>query len=163
MEIADLAVSSLSLIVGAVALILAYRSLRIGNKLAGISVTQGQVALHHRVLAQMIAHPELYPYFYDSKPLPQQGRTRIQALLVAEMVADVLSTGLDTRERISSSYLGPWTDYSKDMVARSPALQLVISQNPAWWDRLAPLLDQPAGRILQADPVAGTQNGTEAA
>ncbi|MGW0592460.1 hypothetical protein [Streptosporangium sp. NPDC002607] len=124
----------------------ATKQVRIGNAIAGASTTDSVFVNLHNALRIIIDHPELYPYFYESKPVPQSGETRVRVLVTAEMLCDVLSIGLRAAEQIPSTGhgLNLWRDYSLQMFKSCPAIGEVVDRDPDLWHYLAPLRTAPA-------------------
>ena len=69
-----------------------------------------------------------------------RGHKRERIETVAEILADVLEEGLAVNDLVQTARLsGEWPAYCADLLARSPALNEVIQQNPNSWQLLRAL------------------------
>src|SRR6202012_759929 len=76
---------------------------KISNAIASASVLSNSTSSLREVLSLFIEHPELRPYFYESKKPPVRGRKRTYIFTTAEMLADVLEEGLAANSLVRSS------------------------------------------------------------
>lgn len=123
------------------------RQVKISNDINGASVTNDVMVKLNEVLRVIVEHPELYPYFYESEPVPEQGETRGRVLVLADMMCTVLSAGLHAFEMVPSAGhgLALWEDFVKHWLRTCPAVQQVVDQNPGEWHFLKPLRVAVAG------------------
>ncbi|GGK49702.1 hypothetical protein GCM10010126_06610 [Planomonospora parontospora] len=114
---------------------------KIGNEMAGTSNLNPVLAGHQQVMQLLIDHPELYPYFRESKQPPRRGKVRNRVLVTAEMLADVLNTGLHVSRQIPAvnGGLDPWPGYCSDVMSTCPALREMVEAHPDWWPNLGAL------------------------
>ncbi|GAA3443736.1 hypothetical protein GCM10018955_31740 [Planomonospora venezuelensis] len=143
----------------------AAEQVRISNGIAGVTTTQGVFNLLHQTLRLFVEHPELYPYFYEAKPIPPKGKDRARIHMTAEMLADVLSSALQMSRQVPSAKDGltPWVMYATHMVATCLPLQEVMKRHPGWWPHLESLSPLPdgspsaeTGPVTPARPLFGT-------
>jgi hypothetical protein len=113
---------------------------KISNALAGASVLETSTADLREVLLLFVDRPELRAYFYDSKSPPAEANERARVTAVAEMLGDLLETGLVTNRIVpSTESFADWVEYSRQMLTLGPILRQVTDQHPEWWPRLAEL------------------------
>jgi hypothetical protein len=112
----------------------AERQVKIGNDINGAAVTNNVVVNLHDVLRIIVDYPELYPFFYESAPVPVDGAIRPRVMITADMLCSVLSTGLQG--------LRLWRTYVQHWLHTCPAVQAVVEQNPDEWHYLGPLRRQ---------------------
>jgi hypothetical protein len=115
---------------------------QISNSIAGASaLTEAMAALrgsHHQI---MFDHPELRPYFYDSKPAPTIVEDAFQLMAAADMLADCLETAMHaTRHIPATESYDDWADYSRYLLEHSPVLTELVRQHPVWFPYLVRLL-----------------------
>lgn len=113
------------------------RQTAISNAIAGVSALNTVLSSLREVYMVFIDHPELRPYFYGGQGMPRSRRLRRQVNTVAEMLADVLESGLlQYRLAPASESSEIWEDYCRHMLAQSPALCELARKYPEWWPEL---------------------------
>jgi hypothetical protein len=116
------------------------RQTEISNAIASASVINNTTSSLREILLLFVEHPELRPYFYESKLPPSRGLKRIRVVTVAEMLADTLEEGLSVDRHVRTVRIyEEWPLYCIDMLATSPALNEVMLQHPSWWRTLKTL------------------------
>ena len=116
----------------------------IGNDINGAAVTNNVVVNLHDVLRIIVDYPELYPFFYESAPVPVDGAIRQRVMVTADMLCSVLSTGLHAYEAVPAAGEGLrlWRTYVRHWLHTCPAVQAIVEQNPDEWHYLGPLRPQ---------------------
>ncbi|MGH9021165.1 MAG: hypothetical protein ACRDV0_09140 [Acidimicrobiales bacterium] len=117
----------------------------LANQIAGSEVKSDIFQTVDRILYQLVDHPHLRPYFYDGLEAPgADGATgdalvRNQVLSMAELFADAIERGLDSYRTVepAADFRTPMDDYTRDLLAASPALRGLVSDRPRWWPNLA--------------------------
>jgi hypothetical protein len=113
---------------------------KISNAIANASVISNSTSGLREVLSLFIEHPELRPYFYESKRPPSRGHKRTRIVTAAEILADILEEGLSANRLVRTDrFSEEWPLYCADMLASSPVLNDVIKQNPNSWQLLRAL------------------------
>lgn len=122
----------------------AERQVKIGNDINGAAVTNNVVVNLHDVLRIIVDYPELYPFFYESAPVPVDGAIRQRVMVTADMLCSVLSTGLHAYEAVPAAGEGLrlWRTYVQHWLHTCPAVQAIVEQNPDEWHYLGPLRPQ---------------------
>lgn len=120
------------------------RQVKIGNDINGAAVTNNVVVNLHDVLRIIVDYPELYPFFYESAPVPADGAIRQRVMVTADMLCSVLSTGLHAYEAVPAAGEGLrlWRTYVQHWLHTCPAVQAIVEQNPDEWHYLGPLLSE---------------------
>ena len=113
---------------------------KINNVIASASVINNSTSALREVLSLFVEHPELRPYFYESRRAPSRGHKCKRIVTVAEILADILEEGLAVNLLMSTSRLSEeWPLYCADMLASSPALNEIVNQKPNSWKLLRAL------------------------
>jgi hypothetical protein len=104
-------------------------------------IAAGQMSAIDNIFVQ---YPELYPYFYEGRPLarddPSYGRGRAVAMAVSNFLEATLP-------REGSSTLPWWDKYMEDQFALSPILCEYLESRHDWFDpRLIKAMRQTRGR-----------------
>ncbi|MDN3353162.1 hypothetical protein [Actinomadura sp. DC4] len=120
------------------------RQVKIGNEINGASVTNDVMTNLHDVLRIVVDYPELYPFFYESAPVPVTDDLRRRVMITADMMCTVLSLGLHAYEAVPAAGDGLrlWKMYVDHWLRTCPAVQTVVDQNPGEWHYLGPLRRQ---------------------
>jgi hypothetical protein len=137
----------------------AERQVKIGNDINGAAVTNNVVVNLHDVLRIIVDYPELYPFFYESAPVPVDGAIRQRVMITADMLCSVLSTGLHAYEAVPAAGEGLrlWRTYVQHWLHTCPAVQAIVEQNPDEWHYLGPLHPQ-----VLSETCSTTDNSTRA-
>ncbi|MFB9892847.1 hypothetical protein [Planobispora takensis] len=133
----------------------AAEQVRTGNGFAGVSTTFGVFGLLHPLLRVFVDHPDLYPYFYQGKPVPRRGKDRVRVQVMAEMLADALSSALQMTGQIPSAKdgLSSWSLYVVHMLDTCGPLQEAMRRYPGWWPHLEELASSRTAGGRPAAPV----------
>ncbi|MER7753691.1 hypothetical protein [Kitasatospora sp. NPDC097643] len=114
------------------------RQSAINNGIAAASAIHSSVERLHNVAGLIHHQPRLYKYFFGGSAVPAGGEECDQVMILATMFADALDYGLMIKS------LAPgvgtyecWDDYTTGILRSSPAVRLVVSQNPTWWPSLS--------------------------
>jgi hypothetical protein len=90
---------------------------------------------------KMLEFPGMRAYFYDDKPCPDEDEERERVLIMAEMLADALETGLMATRRIQETEsFDDWRDYCRFLLEHSPAMRSTIVEHPKWWPELVTVI-----------------------
>ncbi|MFI1409402.1 hypothetical protein ACH4Y0_05650 [Streptomyces sp. NPDC020707] len=110
---------------------------RISNVINGTTGVDTSLGNLREIYFKMLEYPGTRAYFYDNKPCPEQGEERERILILTEMLADVLETGLMATRRIpeTESY-DDWRDYCRFLLEHSPTLRDIVAEHPLWWREL---------------------------
>jgi hypothetical protein len=76
------------------------RQVRVANAVAIFNTHLGVTGLHDQVSALLVDRPHLRPYFLAGKPCPPDDPNRTEALLIADMMADVRDLGLQHTRKV---------------------------------------------------------------
>ncbi|MFF0066546.1 hypothetical protein ACFYRC_34460 [Streptomyces sp. NPDC005279] len=111
---------------------------RMGNVINGTTGIDACLNNVREIYFKMLEYPGMRAYFYDNKPCPDQGEERERILIMTEVLADVLETGLMATRRIpeTESY-EDWRDYCRFILEHSPAMRSTVAEHPLWWRELA--------------------------
>lgn len=110
-------------VVTIIGFILVARQLR-GERIALETQTGWQIyELSLSVLNMFVEHPELRPYFYDNKPVPDLESEKNQVLAAAEVVADHLENIVLSRKSLGEETYAVWVKYMAGIYRKSPVLQ----------------------------------------
>jgi hypothetical protein len=121
---------------------------RINNAIASTSVLSNTTSSLRELLSLFVEHPELRPYFYESRKVPVRGHNRVRILTVAEMFADVLEEGLSANSIMPTKRVDEeWPLYCTYLLSVSPALNEVLRQYPDWWRSIRALPSKGNPRI----------------
>jgi hypothetical protein len=122
---------------------------KVSNVVAAVSANDMVLRSLREVHVLMLEREGMRDYFYGCKPLPDSGREREAVITLAELLADVMSSGVHVHERVpESGSAGPWTDYCRQTVENSPVLRHLLRAHPTWWPHLLSVLPD---HLLQAD------------
>jgi hypothetical protein len=123
---------------------------RIGNAMAALSANTTVLGSLREVHLLILDRPGARRYFYDGEPLPEQQEQRDALITIAELLADVLATGLLAHSEIpGSASAQPWDRYCRHLLQSSPVLRDRVRDQPSWWPPLSELLPS----IAQSAPV----------
>jgi hypothetical protein len=92
------------------------------------STIEGQIhalvyQLGNGIYIMFIEHPELRPYFYDNKPLPQDETEREKVFAAAEMLCDFFEYVVHGRTTMAKQLRQGWLTYMRAMYSDSTCLQ----------------------------------------
>lgn len=114
---------------------------KINNAVAAVSANDMVLRSLRDVHLLMLERPGSRAYFYADKPLPEQPENRDEIITIAELLADVMTSGIHVHESVpDSTSAGPWTDYCCQTLENSPVLRDLVRTHPTWWPLLVPLL-----------------------
>lgn len=131
------------------------RQTRIQNALAGASGLQVTIDALRAVMQNFVDYPELRAYFFDGTALPAADPVRAQVLTIADMLADVLESGLHATSVLpSNNSHEDWRQYGLHFMTQSPALSHIVTKHPDWW----PLLSSVRACAQPPTPGAPIQN-----
>lgn len=97
---------------------------KISNRISQASIISNSSNNLREVFLIFIEHPELRPYFYESKNPPSRGDKRTRLIVLAEMLGDIFEDGLVAHHRVPTdrSY-NDWVKYCNTVLAASPILK----------------------------------------
>jgi len=107
---------------------------RATNKINTASVALNINSTMHDLGRLLIKHPELYPYIYGGRPIPEAGPLRTRVLTTAEMFLDFISMTLDQSPLLANETAEVWQHYFRDLVAGSCVLQQWWRENREWYE-----------------------------
>lgn len=114
------------------------RQTKISNAIAGASILEASTSDLREVLKLIVERPELRAYFYEGAQAPRRRVAQARVTTVAEILGDVLETGLVANRLIpTTESLDDWISYCNQMLATSPILRRLTAENPDWWPQLA--------------------------
>jgi len=90
----------------------------------------GRVQEIHQVI---LNNPEMKPFFYDKKPMPEDEATLSRLAICAEMVLDFYELITYQKEFMPAHLFNSWQVYIKDLYSNSFALQEHLQKNGAWY------------------------------
>ncbi|MDN0200079.1 hypothetical protein [Streptomyces sp. S.PNR 29] len=123
------------------------RQTRISNAVAAVSANDMVLRSLREVHALMLQYPGSRGCFYDGKPLPEEADQREAIVTIAELLADVLSSGIHVHRKVpDSTSAAPWEAYCRYTLANSPVLEALVRTHPEWWFYLPPLLPAESSR-----------------
>lgn len=124
----------------------------VSNVVAAVSANDTVLGSLREVHILMLEREGVREYFYGGKPLPGTGPEREAVITLAELLADVMSSGVHVHERVpESGSAGPWGDYCRHTVENSPVLRHLLRTHPTWWPHLISVLPDS---LLRADDPA---------
>lgn len=97
--------------------------------------------------------PDLYPYFYERKPLKANDPHYQEIIVVAQWQADILDIVSIQSSRFASEWDNPeaWDIWIKDMLRNSPALRDFLMKRRTWYgSKLIGKLDEVQRELQQA-------------
>lgn len=101
---------------------------RVGNSLARATVISNASANLRQVFQIFIEHPELQPYFYESKDPPLRGRRRTRIVVVAVILGDIFEDGLVAHALLPTSRSSEaWAKYCRVVLSTSPIMNDIMS------------------------------------
>lgn len=110
---------------------------KVSNNIACATVISNASSNLHEVFQVFIDHPELWPYFYESKNPPLRGHKRVRINVVAETLGDVFEDGLVAHSLIPTSRSSEdWVRYCRLVLTASPIMNEILQSNPEWWPEL---------------------------
>jgi hypothetical protein len=117
---------------------------RTSNAVAAVAANDMVLRSLREVHLLILERPGSRAYFYGGRPLPAGPEEREAILTIAELLADVLSSGVHVHRQLpGSTSAGSWDDYCRLTLATSPVMRDLVREHPAWWPNLVGLL--PAG------------------
>ncbi|MGW2424348.1 hypothetical protein ACWC0C_34790 [Streptomyces sp. NPDC001709] len=130
----------------------AVKQAKVSNVVAAVSVNDTVLGSLREVHILTLGREGMREYFYGGKPLPGAGPEREAVITLAELLADVMSSGVHVHERVpESGSASPWGDYCRHTVENSPALRHLLRAHPTWWPHLLSVL---ANSLLRTDDPA---------
>ncbi|WP_328477914.1 hypothetical protein OHA21_25730 [Actinoplanes sp. NBC_00393] len=110
---------------------------------AVVQADHGPASMLQNVLILFVQHPELRPYFFDSKPVPENEPERSRVKATADLFADAIYAGLHTGLLLPGDGVHQaWCTYATDVLRTSPALRALWAEHSNWWPPdLADMLD----------------------
>ncbi|WP_143652274.1 MULTISPECIES: hypothetical protein [unclassified Streptomyces] len=141
-------VAAIALVVSVWSVLYAARQTKAAAEQAGISNTVASISANDMALRAlrevhllMLERPGSRAYFYGGKPLPEHQDERDAITTIAELLADVMSSGLLIHAEVPDSKSAhPWSDYCRHTLANSPVMRDLVRAHPAWWPPLPALL-----------------------
>jgi hypothetical protein len=113
---------------------------RTANNMAGTRSLDPALTSLRDIHFKMLDYPGMRAYFYEGRPCPRRGVERERVLLFADMLADVLDSGIQATRRIPhNESTEDWVSFCRYVVNHSPALRTVVSEHSNWWPDLARL------------------------
>ncbi len=114
---------------------------RTSNAVAAVSANDMVLRALREVHVLMLERPGSRAYFYGGKPLPEQPGQQDEIITIAEMLADVMSSGVHVHETVpDSTSAEPWADYCRHVLENSHVMSDLVRARPAWWPNLVALL-----------------------
>lgn len=114
---------------------------RISNAVAAVSANDMVLRSLREVHILMLERIGSRGHFYDSKPLPEQSDERDAIVTIAELLADVMSSGIHVHQKIpDSTSTEPWEEFCRGTLESSPVLCDLVRAHPSWWPNLPALL-----------------------
>lgn len=114
---------------------------RISNAVAAVSANDIVLRSLREVHVLMLERPGTREYFYAGRPLPTTSGDREPVITIAELLADVMTSGLHVHEQVPGSLsAGAWTAYCRHTLRTSPVLRELVREHPTWWPHLPGLL-----------------------
>ncbi|MFF6998613.1 hypothetical protein ACFY93_27120 [Streptomyces sp. NPDC008313] len=136
-----LGVSALSMLYLARQTKAAAEQAKISNAVAAVSANDMVLRSLREVHTLMLQHPGSRRCFYDSMPLPTETGRRDAIVTIAELLADVLTSGIHVHRNIpGSASAEAWEDYCRSVLVSSPVLRDLVRTHSAWWPYLSALL-----------------------
>ncbi|MBR8641884.1 hypothetical protein KEF29_27545 [Streptomyces tuirus] len=113
----------------------------ISNAVAAVSANDMVLRSLREVHVLMLERPGSRAYFYGDRPLPEESSRRDEILTIAELLADVLSSGIHVHSCVpGSASAEPWADYCRHVLGSSRVLRDLVRAHPGWWSNLTALL-----------------------
>ncbi|MET7294303.1 hypothetical protein ABZS79_19605 [Streptomyces griseoloalbus] len=114
---------------------------RIGNAMAAVSANDMALRSLREVHLLMLERPGSRAYFYADEPLPERPEERDEIVTIAELLADVMCSGVHVHQQVpGSTSAEAWDDYCRATLATSPVLRERVRAHPEWWPQLVALL-----------------------
>ncbi|MFE0251273.1 hypothetical protein [Streptomyces sp. NPDC059010] len=116
------------------------RQVKASNNLAGTKSLDHTYTGIREIHFKMLEYPGTRACIYEGRPLPTDELGRERVLTIAEMLADVLDSGIQVTRRIPQNESEEdWASYCRYVLDRSPTLRAVVSEHPRWWPDLSRL------------------------
>ena len=119
---------------------------RHGRRTLKVTTYHGATDLTLQLDQVFIEHPELRPFFYEGRPLPDPGSEgdtlRHRVLAAAEYALDIFECIWDHRDTYDDKDKESWRAWIGDMLASSPTCSDLYTTNRDWY----PALEDLAGR-----------------
>jgi hypothetical protein len=94
------------------------------NRLSLENQTRSSIyQLSYNVYRLFIEHPDLRPYFYDGKALPESEPERSKVLAAAELLTDFFESIVHSSHIIDPDLRGTWFRYMQDTYRHNPVFQ----------------------------------------
>lgn len=117
----------------------------ISNAVAAVSTNTTVLGALREVHLMILERPGARRYFYDGVPVDEQHPRRDEIITIAELLADVLSSGIHAHSQVpDSSSSEPWNHYCRYLLRNSPVLHDLVRAHPDWWTHLPELLPPEA-------------------
>lgn len=94
---------------------------------------QGVNAQLQEIDLLFVQYPELRPYFYADKPMPQDRRERDRVMAVAELLVDFMDNVVTQGHAMPADHRKVWNDYFKEQHASSAAIRIYWHENSHWY------------------------------
>lgn len=133
---------------------------KVSNVAAAASANATVLGSLREVHTLMLGREGMREYFYGGKPLPGAGPEREAVITIAELLADVMSSGVHVHERVPDSGSSvPWGDYCRHTVENSPVLRHLLRAHPTWWPPLMSVLPDALPRADDSARVPAPGSG----
>jgi len=129
----------LSFIVSFGALIFTFNQLRIVNRGVNAQTWQGIIQQGNNISQIFVNHPNLRPYFYNSKSIDRNDPNFDAVMSVCELYLDFIDSMQDDYVFAlpgmakNGEYRKLWDRYFKEMFASSPALRAYAIEKQHWY------------------------------
>ncbi|MDG4834086.1 hypothetical protein O7627_33015 [Solwaraspora sp. WMMD1047] len=112
------------------------QQVKVANAAATYNSHVGVMQFYHEVLKVLIDQPHLRPYFLAGKPCPLSDPNRTEAVLIAEMIADVHELGLQHTRKIPERVHRDCWPASVIASLEQPILNEVLRTPRPWYPEL---------------------------
>lgn len=126
------------------------RQSRVSNAVGQTSALVDLNALIHHWHTNLLAHPDLRPYFHEGKECAADNPHRAELLVLSEQLLDIMECNLHVTEMMPGvTYFESWHVWPRFMLDNGPILREMLHMHPDWWPGL--FLICPSG----TDPATG--------
>jgi hypothetical protein len=110
---------------------------KVSNAIAHATVISNASGNLRQVFQIFIEHPELQPYFYESRDPPVRGHKRARITMAAVILGDIFEDGLVAHSLLPTSRSSEaWAKYCRLVLNTSPIMNEIMKRNPGWWPEL---------------------------
>ena len=144
-EIISLSISSISVLTLVITLIFIYRQSRemikqtkTQNIALHFASWQNIMSILFNLGSYLIQNPNLRPYFYENKNLPEEDSNRQAVLLLSIMYLDFFEYLLISEKKMADAWdwsKETWNTWIIDMFKKSCVLRESIEQNSSWYTK----------------------------